>query len=193
MTDLAPSDPLIETERLWLPPLSEADAGDFELLFKDDWEAVKQTGQLPYPATRAAMQIWIRKHTGPGGHAFLLRRKVDGEAIGAIGFGGRGPVSELGYALGRAYWGQGYATEAAIAMIDVARSFRLGGLQAFSFIENPASARVLEKAGYVFEGRHRGAVVKEGRVLDELVYAKVVGEGDTKPAAGPQDHVPARR
>ena len=148
MNDLAAPDHSVETTRLFLPRLTEKDAGDFAALFEGDWEAVKQTGQLPFPATSAAMQVWIRRHTGPGGHAFLLRRKVDREAIGAIGFGGRGPISELGYALGRDFWGQGYATEATIAMIDAARALGLGGLQAYSFVENPASARVLEKAGF---------------------------------------------
>lgn len=148
MNDLGASERDVETARLFLPALKESDAGDFAALFEDDWEAVKQTGQLPFPATAAAMQVWIRRHTGPGGHAFLLRRKEDGEAIGAIGFGGRGPISELGYALGREFWGQGYATEATIAMIDAARARGLGGLQAYSFVENPASARVLEKAGF---------------------------------------------
>ena len=148
MNDLAASDASVETARLFLPRLTEKDAQDFAALFEDDWEAIKQTGQLPFPATTAAMQAWIRRHTGPGGHAFMLRRKVDKGAIGAIGFGGRGPISELGYALGRDFWGQGYATEAAVAMIVKARALGLGGLQAYSFIENPASARVLEKAGF---------------------------------------------
>jgi len=157
MIDLLPSDKLIETERLKLSPLIETDAAHFEALFKDDWEAVKQTGQLPFPATKSAMQVWIRKHSGPSGHAFLIRRKIDDEPMGAIGFGGQGPVSELGYALGRSYWGQGYATEAALAMIDVARTLGLGGLQAYSFVENPASAKVLEKAGF----SNMGAILRE--------------------------------
>lgn len=157
MTDLATSELPMETARLWLPPLAEEDAKDFEALFDDDWDAVKQTGQLPFPPTRAAMQIWIRKHTGPGGHAFLVRQKADGQAIGAIGFGGSGPISELGYALGRSYWGQGYATEATLAMIAEARALGLGGLQAFSFVENLASARVLEKAGFA----NVGTIVRE--------------------------------
>ena len=148
MNHLGITDPVKETARLVLPRLTEEDAGDLADLFENDWDAVKQTGQLPFPATSAAMQIWIRRHTGPGGHAFLLRRKADHEAIGAIGFGGVGPISELGYALGRTFWGQGYATEATIAMIEVARGLGLGGLQAYSFVENPASARVLEKAGF---------------------------------------------
>ncbi|NJO36686.1 MAG: GNAT family N-acetyltransferase [Rhizobiales bacterium] len=148
---------MIETERLWLPPLSEAHAGDFEALFRDDWDAVKQTGQLPFPATAAAMQLWIRKHTAPGGHVYLLRRKIDGRSLGVVGFGGSSAIAELGYALGRTHWGQGYATEAVIAMIHAARSLGLGGLQAYSFVENPASARVLEKAGFA----NLGTIVRE--------------------------------
>lgn len=158
MTDLAmPVEPMLETERLWLPRLTEADAGDFEDLFKDDWDAVKQTGQIPFPVTSAAIQVWIRRHSGPGGHIFLLRRKTDDQPLGAVGFGGRGAISELGYLLGRQFWNQGYATEAVVAMISVARSLGLGGLQAYSFVENPASARVLEKAGFT----NMGPIVRE--------------------------------
>lgn len=157
MTDLVPPASTMETNRLWLRPLVEGDAAHFEHLFKDDWEAVKQTGRLPYPPTTAAMRVWIVRHTGPGGQAFFLRRKSDHDPIGAIGFGGDGPIAELGYAIGRAYWGQGYATEAVGAMIQAARNLGLGGLQAYSFVENPASARVLEKAGFV----NVGTIVRE--------------------------------
>ena len=157
MTDLVQPSSTRETARLRLRPLKEKDAVHFERLFDDDWEAVKQTGRLPYPPTAAAMRIWIRRHTGPGGHAFFLSRKADAVPIGAIGFGGDGPIAELGYALGRAYWGQGYATEAVLAMIDTARALGFGGLQAFSFVENPASARVLEKAGFF----NVGTIIRE--------------------------------
>ncbi len=137
-----------ETARLWLRPLEEADAAHFENLFHNDWDAVKQTGRMPFPMTNAAMRHWIRRHTAPGGHVYFLRHKANHDPIGAVGFGGRGPIAELGYALGRSYWGHGYATEAVLAMIEIARKFELAGLQAYSFIENPASAKVLEKAGF---------------------------------------------
>ncbi len=152
MIDLAPSASTRETARLLLRPLQLGDASHLEHLFKDDWDAVKQTGRLPFPATVAAMQGWIRQHTGQGGHAFFLLRKCDHEPIGAIGFGGEGPIRELGYILGRAFWGQGYATEAVGSMIEAARDLGLAGLQAYSFIENPASSRVLEKAGFTLVG-----------------------------------------
>lgn len=152
MNDLAPPPWTHDTRRLWLRPLVEADAAHFENLFKDDWDAVKQTGRMPYPTTTAAMRVWIRRHTEPGGHVFFLRRKSDHDPIGAIGFGGTKPMAELGYALGRPYWHRGYATEAVIAMIDIARGLGFGGLQAYSFIENPGSTRVLEKAGFINSG-----------------------------------------
>jgi ribosomal-protein-alanine N-acetyltransferase len=75
-------------------------------------------------------------------------RREDGAALGGVGFGGVGDVHELGYALGRAYWSQGYATEGVLAMIEHARALGLKALEAFTFIENPASARVLGKAGF---------------------------------------------
>jgi RimJ/RimL family protein N-acetyltransferase len=75
-------------------------------------------------------------------------RREDRAPIGGVGFGGTGEIHELGYALGRPYWGQGYATEGVLAMIDHARTLGLRALEAFTFIENPASARVLDKAGF---------------------------------------------
>lgn len=78
---------------------------------------------------------------------------------------------EIGYWLGQPYWGRGIASEAVAAMtryafehFDVARVFAL------VFEWNPASARVLEKAGYRLEGRLRKAVTKEQRTMDMLVY-----------------------
>jgi RimJ/RimL family protein N-acetyltransferase len=138
----------LESARLLLRPLALADAHHFTDLFDGDWDAVRQTGRMPYPPTEAAIQRWIAGHLGARNHAFLLIRKEDRAAIGSGGFGGPARVAELGYALGRAYWGRGYATEAVQAMLDHARLLRLRRLEAYSFVDNPASARVLEKAGF---------------------------------------------
>jgi RimJ/RimL family protein N-acetyltransferase len=162
MNDLMSSSATRETERLWLCSLKESDAAHFETLFKDDWDAVKQTGRLPFPTTAAAMQVWIRRHTGPRAHTFLLRRKSDDDPVGAIGFGGEGLIAELGYVIGRRYWGRGYASEAVAAMIDVAADVGLSGLQAYSFVENPASAKVLEKTGFTEVGVIVRAYPKRG-------------------------------
>jgi RimJ/RimL family protein N-acetyltransferase len=143
---------ILETERLLLRPLALADARHFTALFEDDWDAVKQTGRMPYPPAKAAMRRWIAGHLGPGNHAFLFSRKEDRCVLGGGGFGGTSHVAELGYSLGRAYWGRGYATEAVRALLDYARLLGLHELEAYSFVENPASARVLEKAGFTDAG-----------------------------------------
>lgn len=140
--------PPIATERLRLRLLSADDAPDFVRLFRNDWDAVKQTGRMPYPVTEPAMRDWIALHAVGSSRTFLMARKEDGAALGGVGFGGLGDVHELGYALGRPYWGQGYATEGVLAMLEYARSLGLKALQAFTFVENPASARVLRKAGF---------------------------------------------
>ncbi len=139
----------IVTARLRLRPLSVDDAPDFVRLFQDDWDAVKQTGRMPYPVTEPAMRDWIALHAAGSSRTFLMARKENGAALGGVGFGGVGTVHELGYALGRPYWGHGYATEGVLAMIEYARALGLKALQAFTFVENPASARVLRKAGFV--------------------------------------------
>ncbi len=144
--------PSLETERLVLRPLALGHARHFTALFDGDWDAVRQTGRMPYPPVEAAMRRWIAGHLSPGNHSFLVCRKGNRAVLGAGGFGGAGRVAELGYSLGRAYWGRGYATEAVRALQDHARLLGLDELEAYSFVENPTSARVLEKAGFTDHG-----------------------------------------
>jgi RimJ/RimL family protein N-acetyltransferase len=138
----------LESARLLLRPLALGDARQFTVLFDGDWDAIRQTGRMPYPLTVSAMRRWIASHLGGDNHAFLLVRKEDCAVLGGAGFGGDGDVAELGYALGRAYWGRGYATEAVRTLLAHARALGLQRLEAYSFVENPASARVLDKAGF---------------------------------------------
>jgi RimJ/RimL family protein N-acetyltransferase len=140
--------PILETARLLLRPLALGDAHHFTKLFAGDWDAVRQTGRMPYPPTEPAIRRWIAGHLGARNHSFALIRAEDGVVLGGGGFGGPARVAELGYALGRAYWGRGYATEAVRAMLDHARLLGLRRLDGYSFVDNPASARVLEKAGF---------------------------------------------
>jgi RimJ/RimL family protein N-acetyltransferase len=79
---------------------------------------------------------------------------LTGTPIGACGIDLRdGPTPELGYWLGVAHWGQGFATEAARAVIDHAfADLRHEALQAGARVSNPASRRVLEKCGFQWTG-----------------------------------------
>lgn len=139
---------LLETERLLLHPLAIEHAGALAGLLDGDWEAIKQTGRMPYPATEGALRRWISFHVAPASHSFLMLRRADELPLGAIGFGGGGRIAELGYVLGRVFWGRGYATEGVRAMMAHAPAAGFLGLEAYSFVDNPASARVLAKAGF---------------------------------------------
>jgi len=98
------------------------------------------------------------------------------EVIGGIGLQRQSDVhrltAEIGYWLGEPFWGRGIATRAVRAVTAWAfATTSLERLYACVFATNPASARVLSNAGYQFEGRMRRAVIKDGRILDQLIYA----------------------
>jgi ribosomal-protein-alanine N-acetyltransferase len=100
---------------------------------------------------------------------------VDGEAVGGIGLMLMTDVervsAEIGYWLGEAWWGRGIATEAVRGVTATAfREFDLLRIFALPFSDNAASVRVLEKAGYVLEGRMPQSAIKDGVVRDQLMY-----------------------
>ncbi len=138
---------LLLTERLRLDPLLPADAAILAGLWQDDWPAIQQTGRMPYPATEPALRRWLCEHAVCKGELFLIRRQADQVPLGMIGYGGSALVAEMGYILGRPFWRHGYATEAARATLARARTLGVRRLDAYSFVENPASAVVLAKAG----------------------------------------------
>jgi [ribosomal protein S5]-alanine N-acetyltransferase len=103
---------------------------------------------------------------------------VNGEAVGGIGYTLQYDVdrrsAEIGYWLGEEFWGRGIATEALIVVTKHAfANHDLCRVYAHVFDWNPASARVLEKAGFAFEGRMRKSVTKEGQTIDQLMYAMI--------------------
>jgi RimJ/RimL family protein N-acetyltransferase len=139
------------------------------------WRNVRD--QFPYPYTATDADLWIRsaKQLRPETHFAIA---VGDEAIGAIGIELKDDVyrrsAEIGYWLGESYWGRGIATEAVAAATEWAfKHFDLDRIYAHVFEWNPASARVLEKAGYELEGRMRKSVVKDGQLIDALLYARV--------------------
>ena len=74
----------IVTPRLELRLLTTDDALHFVRLFENDWEAVKQTGRMPYPVTEAAMRDWIALHAAGSSRTFLMIRKEDGAPLGGV-------------------------------------------------------------------------------------------------------------
>ena len=102
--------------------------------------------------------------------------EVDGEACGGIGIEQKTDVerisAEIGYWLGESCWNRGIVTEALKAVTaDVFDRFDVMRLYALPFADNQTSIRVLEKAGYVLEGRLHRSAIKDGKVRDQLLYA----------------------
>jgi len=103
--------------------------------------------------------------------------EVNGAAAGGIGVRLGHDVhrhsAEFGYWLGEKLWGRGITTEAVAAFTEFCfDNFSLRRIYAEPFANNPASARVLEKAGFVLEARLKNNVIKDGKLLDSLVYAR---------------------
>jgi [ribosomal protein S5]-alanine N-acetyltransferase len=133
--------------------------------------------RFPSPYTAADAREWIA-HASAQAPPTSLAIVVDGAAVGGVGIELGTDVfrrsAEIGYWLGEPFWGRGIATEALRAMTAYAFArFDICRLEAGVFDWNPASARVLEKNGYVLEGRARLGVIKDGRMGDRLLYALV--------------------
>ena len=82
-------------------------------------------------------------------------------------------VAELGFWLGQEFWGHGIMTEVIPAFVEYCfEKFPVYRIYAEPYANNPASARVLEKAGFALEGRLKNNAFKDGKLLDSLLYAK---------------------
>ena len=104
--------------------------------------------------------------------------EADGELIGSISANRCANIhfrtAELGYYLGEPYWGRGFATEAVRQICDyIYRNTDIIRIFAEPFAYNTASCRVLEKAGFQLEGLLRSNAVKNGRILDMKMYARI--------------------
>ena len=82
--------------------------------------------------------------------------------------------AEIGYWIGEPFWGRGIMTDVLRGVTDwCLEHFQLTRIYALPFAENAASCRVLGKAGYVCEGRLRKSAIKDGKVVDQFMYAFV--------------------
>lgn len=130
---------------------------------------------FPHPYTQADAQDWIqRARAARPETSFAI--VVAGQAVGGIGFELKTDVerysAEVGYWLGEEFWGQGICTEALKAATPYAlKTYHLNRIFALPLSGNLASIRVLEKAGYRREGLLRLSAYKNGRFLDQALYA----------------------
>jgi [ribosomal protein S5]-alanine N-acetyltransferase len=133
--------------------------------------------RFPYPYTPADAEAFLRSVIGTTPEtSFAIA--VNGAAVGGIGLTLAEDVhrrtAEIGYWLGEEYWGRGITSAAVRAVTEYAfAQHDLVRIWAGVFSWNPASMRVLEKAGYAREGTLRKSAFKDGVVVDEVIYAMV--------------------
>lgn len=131
--------------------------------------------RFPFPYTRADGEAFLAL---PAGTEWRFAIEVDGCAVGGIGVRPGEDVhridAEVGYWLGEALWGRGIVSAALNTLVPRAfEQLDLERVHAGVYSNNPASMRVLEKAGFAREGVMRRAVVKRGEVLDLVMYARL--------------------
>jgi RimJ/RimL family protein N-acetyltransferase len=116
-----------------------------------DKAVVMNLATAPWPYSMRDAEAFLASPRDPVLPSLLIFERGTGapQLVGACGLGRRPSGSvEMGYWIAKSFWGRGYATEACTALIDIARTLGLASLEGSHFLDNPASARVLEKLGF---------------------------------------------
>ncbi|MGZ8434127.1 MAG: GNAT family N-acetyltransferase [Candidatus Binatia bacterium] len=171
---------VFETEHLVLRRPRMSDADDIFNNYARDPEVTRYVTWSPYTDSTAVppfLQSRLSRWDSGEEYSWILTVPADDRAIGMIGCRAREHAADIGYVLGRAYWGRGYVTEAATAIVEWAsRLETIYRVWAACEVENKASARVLEKVGMQREGILRRYIVHpnvSAEPRDCFVYAKV--------------------
>jgi RimJ/RimL family protein N-acetyltransferase len=160
----------IETDRLLLRAPRLADAARIALL-AGDYDVASMTGTLPHPYSEEMATDWIGSlDGGDEGVAFAIEH--DGSVIGCVGYRPMSPThAEMGYWIGKPYWRNGYATEAARALIlYIFAQEHFDYLTVGHFRENPASGRVIAKLGFEPFGEIMRGCVATGTDVPCITY-----------------------
>ena len=158
-----------------LRALRAADASSIARYANDREIWLNLRDRFPHPYAEADARAYIA-HAGTRDPQTVFAIEVEGAAVGVItlmpGEDIERVSSEIGYWLGRPFWGRGIITDAVHATTGYAfASLGMRRVFAVPFMRNEASHRVLEKAGYAREGVMRRSAIKDGVLLDQLLYA----------------------
>ncbi|QDT63033.1 GNAT family N-acetyltransferase [Calycomorphotria hydatis] len=174
--------PTITTGRLLLRPPQPGDAPAIHRLASDR-DVASTTARIPHPYEPGMAEEWIQEtatQVDQGKAAsFVITQAVDQSLVGTIGLtiNAEHERAELGYWIGKPYWGKGYATEAARAVIGYGfQTLRLYRIHAHHMTTNPASGRVLEKCGMTHEGKLRQFFKKWDVIYDIELWAVLQSE-----------------
>ena len=162
----------LETARLILRPYTERDIPEL-LPMIGAREVAATTVRIPHPYTEQDALNSLKSIQGDDEARLAITLRTDGRLIGGVGLRLNSPHrhAELGYWLGVPCWGEGYATEAAHAMLRYGfENLDLHRIFATHFKNNPASGNILKKIGMRYEGCQREHVLKWDKFVDSEMY-----------------------
>ena len=163
----------IQTDRLDLRTFVESDIPELVPLIGAREVAVT-TLRIPHPYEERHAKEFLASAIEENELRLVIRLRRDGRLCGGIGLhpDDQHSRAELGYWIGVPFWGNGYATEAAQAVVRYGfEELKLNRIYAAHFSGNDASGRVLQKLGMRYEGRMRQALWKRDRFIDIERYA----------------------
>ena len=171
----------LEGKRVILRPFVMEDAPSIAKHIHDK-DIYEVTLTIPFPYKESDAEWFIKKSQKDieekKAYALGIVLKETNEVIGCIEAGSIDHThekSEVGYWLSKQHWGKGIMPEALDLLIDFAfNGLKLHRLYAFTFVENTASQKVLEKCGFTKEGRKKDACKKDGQYKDDFVFGLVV-------------------
>lgn len=178
--------PSLTTARLLLRPLRIDDASRVQQLVSDP-DVARTTANIPHPYPAGAAEAWIARHqtTTQHGDEFVWAvTSIGAGLVGAMGLRveAQQERAELGYWIGKEYWGAGFATEAARAILGYGfTTLGLNRIYAHHMRRNPASGRVLQKLGMRYEGSLRQHFQRDGRFEDLECYGMLRMEHPMSP------------
>lgn len=147
--------PVLVTERLVLRPLHEHDIAELRQL-ADNRRVATMLARMPYPYTIEDARAFVAMSGAEQaeGRSYALTLAESGAFIGCAGLDAKEGRLELGYWIGEPFWGRGYASEAAHALVDLAfRTTDIERLDVSCRLTNAASRRVIHKAGFHYSGQ----------------------------------------
>lgn len=184
--------PTLRTARLLLRPFEPADA-DAIYALQSNARVLRYWDSPPWK-DRARADLFIaacaKLEADGSGARLAMTRLADGAFVGWCSFGSWNPdyrSAKLGYCLAEAAWGQGLATEAATALLHWAfGALDLNRVQSETDTRNVASARVLEKLGFVREGLLRQDCIVDGEISDTWVYGLLRSDWERQSGFSPR-------
>lgn len=171
---------LIETQRLILRKMELDDYEKIYNCWTNDYEVSKYVTWEPHKSseeTKMLTEYWVSQYSNDYTYRWIVEIKETGEIIGmidAIHLDLQYMTVEVGYCYGSKYWGKGYATESLKAVLEFLHNEGFPVVYAQHFISNPASGRVMEKAGMEYEATLKSRVInKQNEREDVLVYSSI--------------------